>query len=85
VRAPYYVKLAAFLLLASFGALAGAAAGSILGFGASVPVMYLIGAWYYASDPLMLGIITMGLGATASFVWAYLHSYRLLARHLWQG
>jgi hypothetical protein len=81
VKTDYCVKVASVWLLAALGGLAGAAAGSILGFGASVPAMILIGAIFYGFDSLMLGLSVMIVAAAISFIWTFCHSYRLLVRH----
>ncbi len=81
VKTDYCLKVVGVWLLAGFGGLAGAAAGSILGFGASVPAMLIAGAFFYGFDSLALGLAAMIVAAAASFVWTFCHSYRILARH----
>ena len=82
MKTDYCVKVAGVWLLAAFGGLAGAAAGSILGFGASVPAMLVAGSLFYGFDSLALGVSMMIVAAVASFVWTFRHSYRLLVRHV---
>ncbi|GEO14942.1 hypothetical protein MAE02_26380 [Microvirga aerophila] len=81
VKTDYCVKVVGVWLLATFGGLAGAAAGSILGFGASVPAMLIAGAFFYGFDSLALGLAVMVVAAAVSFVWTFCHSYRILVRH----
>jgi hypothetical protein len=83
VKTDYFAKITGIWLLAAFSGLAGAAAGSILGFGASVPVMVVAGAFFYGFDSLTLGLSIMIFAAAASFIWTFFHSYRLLVRHFW--
>ena len=81
VKTDYCVKVVGVWLLAAFGGLAGAAAGSILGFGASVPAMLIVGAFFYGFDSLALGLAVMIVAAAVSFIWTFCHSYRILVRH----
>lgn len=83
MRSAYYVKLAMFLLLATFGGLIGGIVGLVSGWLVSFLVIAVMVIFSNQFNPMAPGFLTIYIGGIAGFSFGFLHSYKWLVRHLW--